>query len=551
MRARQRALPSRRCDQCPGRTRRLFACTKNASCQACSAFRKGSGAEPERRGSRFLETRARDPVLCDCEHAETVGEERRQRVIECRSERAPPNQNSSEDILRRVADTRPSSWTMRNASSKRRRARPSFQLRSAARIDNQCCIASSGSPPSNWRTPKPSSAAKSRGSRSTLASNSEADGVAASDCRIASSAASALARSSAASSIGNASIVACAFVVSPLRARASARSSFNPALSGSAATAFSIRATAALGDSTGAASSPSTSCAGASMRDAGSTWWRFRNSLTCDSGSAPENASTIWPPWINTTIGMLRTPNIPASCCSLSQSIFARRNPPAYSPASFSRIGPSVLHGPHQVAQKSTSTGVSSDACRTSVSKFASPASNTNDSAGAAAPSGLGLKFMDGYLEAVASHSKAGLEVGAGRFAVLLVHGAGLHHEVDLLHQRNVVQRIARHRDDIGVFSRRDAAEVILMLQQRRGVRGSGLDHIHRRHPRLHHVHELLGVLAVRIDAGVGAERDLDAGLVRLARGRQDLRPDLERLARDLRRVPAFLRLAHHELAGD
>src|SRR5690348_17164505 len=74
---------------------------------------------------------------------------------------------------------------------------------------------------------------------------------------------------------------------------------------------------------------------------------------------------------------MLRTPNMPASCCSLSQSILASVNAPPYSPASFSRIGPSVLHGPHQVAQKSTSTGVVSEACSTSVSKLAWPASKT------------------------------------------------------------------------------------------------------------------------------------------------------------------------------
>src|SRR6185437_178148 len=174
---------------------------------------------------------------------------------------------------------------------------------------------------------------------------------------------------------------------------------------------------------------------GASMRDAGSTRWRLRNSRTCDSGKAPENASTIWPPAISTTVGMLRTPNIPASCCSLSQSILASRNAPAYSPASFSRIGPSVLHGPHHVAQKSTSTGVCKDACSTSASKLASPASKMYESAGAAAPSSFGLGFMGSYVVAGASHSKAGLRVRFGWFAIPLVDRTRLHHEVDPLHQ--------------------------------------------------------------------------------------------------------------------
>src|SRR5579875_3259500 len=75
-------------------------------------------------------------------------------------------------------------------------------------------------------------------------------------------------------------------------------------------------------------------------------------------------------------------------------------------------MGPSVLHGPHHVAQKSTSTGVCSDACSTSRSKLASPASNTNDSAPAFAPSGWVLKFMGKDVVVAASHSKAGFKPG-------------------------------------------------------------------------------------------------------------------------------------------
>ena len=81
--------------------------------------------------------------------------------------------------------------------------------------------------------------------------------------------------------------------------------------------------------------------------------------------------------------GTERIWNAAASSCSLSTSTLARRKAPPYSPASFSSIGPSVLQGPHQVAQKSTSTGVSSDARMTSTSKVAAVASNTCGESGA------------------------------------------------------------------------------------------------------------------------------------------------------------------------
>ncbi len=79
-------------------------------------------------------------------------------------------------------------------------------------------------------------------------------------------------------------------------------------------------------------------------------------------------------------MGTERIWNAAAICCSLSTSTLASTNAPLYSPASFSRIGPRVLHGPHQVAQKSTSTGTSSDLRRTSASKVSVVASNTWDS---------------------------------------------------------------------------------------------------------------------------------------------------------------------------
>src|SRR6185436_4340083 len=50
---------------------------------------------------------------------------------------------------------------------------------------------------------------------------------------------------------------------------------------------------------------------------------------------------------------------------------YSSRNRPEYSVASFSRIGPSARHGPHQGAQKSTTTGTALEASRTSCSKVA------------------------------------------------------------------------------------------------------------------------------------------------------------------------------------
>src|SRR6266567_7302943 len=53
-----------------------------------------------------------------------------------------------------------------------------------------------------------------------------------------------------------------------------------------------------------------------------------------------------------------------------STSTLAILSSPSFSPAISSRTGAIILQGPHQVAQKSTSTGVSD--CKTSVSKVRS-----------------------------------------------------------------------------------------------------------------------------------------------------------------------------------
>src|SRR4051812_37669067 len=53
----------------------------------------------------------------------------------------------------------------------------------------------------------------------------------------------------------------------------------------------------------------------------------------------------------------------------VSEFTFTSLKRPPYSRSSFSRSGPSALHGPHHGAQKSTSTGTSIEASMTSRSK--------------------------------------------------------------------------------------------------------------------------------------------------------------------------------------
>src|SRR3954471_9502020 len=77
------------------------------------------------------------------------------------------------------------------------------------------------------------------------------------------------------------------------------------------------------------------------------------------------------------TDGMLCTWKAAASRCSASTSILARTHEPLPSAASFSSTGDSCLHGPHQSAQKSITTGTEVDRSRTSAWKVASVTSRT------------------------------------------------------------------------------------------------------------------------------------------------------------------------------
>src|SRR5690606_29901315 len=98
-------------------------------------------------------------------------------------------------------------------------------------------------------------------------------------------------------------------------------------------------------------------------------------SISCASCGLP--TAPIWVPWTwpslnSSSIGIERTWYFRAVARFSSTLTLAIFTFPAYSPASSSRAGAIILHGPHQGAQKSTSTG-SAD-CSTVALKSASVA---------------------------------------------------------------------------------------------------------------------------------------------------------------------------------
>src|SRR5262249_33837116 len=98
-----------------------------------------------------------------------------------------------------------------------------------------------------------------------------------------------------------------------------------------------------------------------------STNWR-----TVASGWAPRKPSTGLPSFRATTSGMLCTPNAAEIWGFSSTLTLVRTTLPSVSSTAFSMMGPRVRHGPHQGAQRSTTTGTSLDRLMTSVSKVAS-----------------------------------------------------------------------------------------------------------------------------------------------------------------------------------
>src|SRR5690625_5017679 len=84
------------------------------------------------------------------------------------------------------------------------------------------------------------------------------------------------------------------------------------------------------------------------------------------------------------TVGIDCTWNSCAIRGLASTSILARIQVPAPSAASFSRVGDNCLHGPHQSAHRSTTTGTCTDRSTTSDWNVASVTSTTNEPASGA-----------------------------------------------------------------------------------------------------------------------------------------------------------------------
>ena len=96
--------------------------------------------------------------------------------------------------------------------------------------------------------------------------------------------------------------------------------------------------------------------------------------------------STGWPLEKAITAGIDWMPIWPGIAGCLSMSILASLTLPLAAFTAFSRIGVSCLHGPHQGAQKSTSTGCCLDSSITSFMKACVVVSLTTLSAAAVIP---------------------------------------------------------------------------------------------------------------------------------------------------------------------
>src|ERR1035437_10412777 len=104
------------------------------------------------------------------------------------------------------------------------------------------------------------------------------------------------------------------------------------------------------------------------------------NSRTADSGSAPTNVSTILPSCTAKTAGIDWTAKAWDTLGFASTSTLTSSTAPLVSPMTFSRMGPSVLHGPHHSAHRSTTTGTLIERSMTAVANVASVTSFTQTS---------------------------------------------------------------------------------------------------------------------------------------------------------------------------
>src|ERR1700685_1609433 len=94
---------------------------------------------------------------------------------------------------------------------------------------------------------------------------------------------------------------------------------------------------------------------------------------------------------------------------------------------------------------------------------------------------------------------------------VISIHYALFHHEQNTLRYFDVVERIAGDGDDVGEFTGFERSYLSLQPQEIGGRRGSRAERVSGSHAVGGHQDELERVVPMRINGGVGAERDFHA----------------------------------------
>ena len=98
-----------------------------------------------------------------------------------------------------------------------------------------------------------------------------------------------------------------------------------------------------------------------------------------------------------------------------------------------------------------------------------------------------------------------------GSISGFAVNHTLFHHEAEVLHLPDVLFGIAGAGDDIGEFAGFEGAGAVGHAEEFGIQGGAGLERVDGLHPQVDQQVKLLGVAAVGIDGGIGADDDLDA----------------------------------------
>src|SRR5205085_3233416 len=111
-------------------------------------------------------------------------------------------------------------------------------------------------------------------------------------------------------------------------------------------------------------------------------------------------------------------------------------------------------------------------------------------------PQARGLETRESHLE---DERRMHQEVNPSQgLLVALNYSTVLHHKPDTLKARHVMQRIARHGDDVGEFALFDFTDLIFQAQQFRGVNRRRVDGFQRSQSGFDEPHKLTSILAVK-----------------------------------------------------